>query len=261
MVHKKPLIGINLDYFGDGATPNHPLLRDNKPANACYSPYAHHVLNYNYALAVEQAGGIPITIPHAFSAMEDYIDMVDGFVFTGGLIDLPPETYGEKSTTDMLYIQDQRARFDLELMRRALETQKPILGICAGCQLLNVVRGGTLHQHLPDAFPTSEVEHFEYFKRHEATHDVYFEPGSILGKTVSQTVLAVNSSHHMAVKDPGRGLKITAHAPDGVAEGIECTECNYVVGVQWHPEFFRNTCHQKLFDGLVKASGEGCTHD
>ena len=86
----------------------------------------------------------------------------DGFMFIGGTIDLPPETYGEEPTTETLYIQDQRARFDLELMRRALRTKKPILGICAGAQLLNVVRGGTLHQHIPDAYKESEIEHFQF---------------------------------------------------------------------------------------------------
>ncbi len=257
MADKKPIIGINLDYFGDGITPTHPLLGDIfKAGSGCQAPFARHIINYNFVLAVEQAGGIPLIMPHAFSAMEHYIDMVDGFMFIGGTIDLPPETYGEEPTTETLYIQDQRARFDLELMRRALRTKKPILGICAGAQLLNVVRGGTLHQHIPDSYKESEIEHFQFTKLTEAVHDVHFEAGSVLSKTVNQTVLAVNSSHHMSVKDPGRGIAITARAPDGVAEGIECTEHPYIVGVQWHPEFFRNTCHQKLFERLVTTAQE-----
>lgn len=257
MADKKPIIGINLDYFGDGITPTHPLLGDIfKAGSGCHAPFARHIINYNFVLAVEQAGGIPLIMPHAFSAMEHYIDMVDGFMFIGGTIDLPPETYGEEPTTETLYIQDQRARFDLELMRRALRTKKPILGICAGAQLLNVVRGGTLHQHIPDSYKESEIEHFQFTKLTEAVHDVHFEAGSVLSKTVNQTVLAVNSSHHMSVKDPGRGIAITARAPDGVAEGIECTEHPYIVGVQWHPEFFRNTCHQKLFERLVTTAQE-----
>lgn len=257
MAEKKPIIGINLDYFGDGITPSHPLLGDIFMAGSgCHAPFARHIINYNFVLAVEQAGGIPLIMPHAFSAMEHYIDMVDGFMFIGGTIDLPPETYGEEPTTETLYIQDQRARFDLELMRRALRTKKPILGICAGAQLLNVVRGGTLHQHIPDSYKESEIEHFQFTKLTEPVHDVHFEAGSVLGKTVNQTVLAVNSSHHMSVKDPGHGIKVTARAPDGVIEGIECADHPYTVGVQWHPEFFRNTCHQKLFERLVTASQE-----
>ena len=174
MADKKPIIGINLDYFGDGITPSHPLLGDIFMAGSgCHAPFARHIINYNFVLAVEQAGGIPLIMPHAFSAMEHYIDMVDGFMFIGGTIDLPPETYGEEPTTETLYIQDQRARFDLELMRRALRTKKPILGICAGAQLLNVVRGGTLHQHIPDAYKESEIEHFQFTKLTVAVHVVH----------------------------------------------------------------------------------------
>ena len=250
--NKKPLIGINLDYYPDGATPSHPLLDENASAPA-YSPYAHHVINFNYVLAIEKAGGVPVAIPHGFSAIERYVQMLDGFVFSGGLIDLQPEVYGEALKTDTLYRQDQRARFDIELMRKALKSGKPVLGVCAGSQLLNVVRGGTLHQHIPDSFPQSDTQHFDYHNRHDYSHEVSFEGGSKLRDVFGQKTLGVNSSHHMAIKEPGRGLKVTARAADGVAEGVECTDSPFVLGVQWHPEFFRDTAHQNLFNALVKA--------
>mgnify|MGYP005840057423 CR=1 FL=1 len=252
----RPLIGINLDYYPDGATPCHPLLDENASAPA-YSPYAHHVINFNYVLAIEQAGGVPVAIPHGFSSIERYVDMLDGFVFSGGLIDLQPEVYGEALKTDTLYRQDQRARFDIELMRKALESNKPILGVCAGVQLLNVVRGGTLYQHIPDIFPDSDTEHFDYHNRNDFVHDVNFEDNSKLAEIFESKTLGVNSSHHMAIKDPGRGLKVTARSPDGVAEGVECAEKPFVIGVQWHPEFFRDTAHQNLFSALIKAANSG----
>ena len=251
--NNKPLIGINLDYYPDGATPSHPLLDGNASAPA-YSPYAHHVINFNYVRAIEQAGGVPIAIPHGFSSITAYINLLDGFVFSGGLIDLQPEVYGEARKTDTLYRQDQRARFDIELMRLALESQKPVLGVCAGCQLLNVVRGGTLYQHIPDSFQASEIEHFDYHRRHDYVHPVNLEKGSHLERIFGCSDLQVNSSHHMAVKDAGRGLKITAHSPDGVPEGLECTRQSFVVGVQWHPEFFRDSAHQKIFNALIQAT-------
>ena len=252
-LQQKPLIGINLDYYPDGATPCHPLLGENASAPA-YSPYAHHVINYNYIRAIEEAGGVPVAIPHGFSSIVHYVGMLDGFVFSGGLIDLQPEVYGEAQKTDTLYRQDQRARFDIELMRLALESRKPVLGVCAGSQLLNVVRGGTLHQHIPDSFPDSDIEHFDYHRRHDYVHQVNFEPGSRLADIFRENTLQVNSSHHMAIKAPGRGLNITARSPDGVPEGLECEDLPFAMGVQWHPEFFRDSAHQRIFNALVTAT-------
>lgn len=256
--YNKPLIGINLDYYPDGATPSHPLLDSNASAPA-YSPYAHHVINFNYVMAIEEAGGVPVAIPHGFSSIQRYVEMLDGFVFSGGLIDLQPEVYGEALETDTLYRQDQRARFDIELMRKALESRKPVLGVCAGSQLLNVVRGGTLHQHIPDSFPDSDIEHFDYHRRHDYVHPVHFDEGSRLAKIFGSDTLQVNSSHHMAIKDPGRGLKITGRGPDGVPEAVECTEMPFVCGVQWHPEFFRDSAHQKIFNALIEATKKTTT--
>lgn len=251
---KKPLIGINLDYSPEGASQNVPILEKKNISKEELSPYSHHLINTCYTLAVERAGGIPFPIPHAFSSICDYVNMVDGFVFSGGLIDIDPQLYGEKATTDTLYIETQRSRFDLELMRLALESGKPILGICAGCQLLNVVRGGTLHQHIPNEFEESDIEHFEYYNRYNTIHKVYFESGSKLGDVMSQKMLGVNSMHHMAVKDAGRNLRVSARSEDGVPEAIECTQSDFVIGVQWHPEYFPDTCHEKLFGRLIEVA-------
>ena len=250
----RPLIGINLDYCPDGGKPNHPLLgADHQPAT--YSPFAHHSVGYNYTTAVERAGGVPLTLPHAFSAIERYVDMVDGFVFTGGLIDLPPEVYGEEACTSLLFREDQRMKFDMELMRQALASGKPLLGICAGHQLLNVLCGGTLYQHIPDSFPAG-VDHFRYIERREVIHDVHIAPDSLLHRVTGAATIGVNSSHHMAVHKVGPQVKISATAPDGVPEAIELTNHPFAIGVQWHPEYF-SAPHQNLFEQLVVAAQEG----
>ncbi len=248
---RKPLIGINLDYVPDGGRP--PSFLNPAISQPCpgYSTYAHHALNLAYVESIEKAGGTPVLLPHALSSIHDYVALCDGFLFTGGRIDLHPKHYGEDLTSDTLYFDDTRATLDLALARAVLDADKPALGICAGQQLLNVVMGGSLYQHIPDHF--SGLEHLEATRKHEFVHKVRIVEGSRLNGIVGATEIRVNSSHHMAVKTPGRGVIVNAHATDGVPEGIECTERKFVVGVQWHPEFFDGE-HLALFRALVAAA-------
>lgn len=248
---RKPIIGVNLDYYPNGGMPAHPLIHGRGYG---YSRYAHHAITHNYLASIEKAGGVPLGLPHAFSAIDTYVNMVDGFLFTGGLLDIPPHYYGEEVTSDTLYNEDQRARFDIELCQKALATGKPILGICAGAQLLNVVTGGTLYQHIPDHFTASDIEHFDFERKHEFVHPVTITPGSKLYGIVGGTDFQVNSSHHMAVKGVGKNTRVVATAPDGVPEAIEVTNHPFALGVQWHPEFFHNGGHLSLFEALVKAA-------
>ena len=247
---RKPVIGLNLDYFPAGQG-NHPLLKDVR-VGIGHSPYPHHVINLKYHLAVEAAGGTPIMLPHAFESIASYIDLVDGFLFVGGLMDIPPQAYGEEAQTDTLYLECQRANFDLTLGKAALDSGKPILGICSGVQLLNVLTGGSLYQHIPNHFP-SNINHFCFYEREVYVHDVHITQNTKLHSLTGVDRLAVNSAHHMAVKTVGEGMIINATAPDGVPEGIESTQHDFVMGVQWHPEFLTGP-HGNLFNALVDAA-------
>lgn len=249
---RKPLIGVNLDYYPAGSPRHHPLI-DHHEIGVAHSPYAHHVINTKYLSAIESAGGVPVLIPHAFSSIADYTDLVDGFLFTGGLMDIPPDAYGEEIHSDKLYLECRRASFDLELGKAALETGKPVLGICSGLQLLTVLTGGTLHQHVPDVYP-SNIDHFAFYDREQYVHDITIKKDTKLHRIMGIEHGAVNSAHHMAVKSTGPSTTVTAHACDGVPEAIECAEHPFLVGVQWHPEFLAGP-HFKLFEALVGAAG------
>jgi putative glutamine amidotransferase len=250
VMSRKPVIGINLDYYPAGQA-DHPLLQ-NVRVGIGHSNYPHHVINLKYHLAVEAAGGVPIMLPHAFESIDQYVELVDGFLFVGGLMDIPPEAYGEEADTDTLYLDCQRTSFDMTLGKRALESGKPILGICSGVQLLNVLTGGALYQHIPNHFP-SNINHFCFYEREEYVHEVHLTENTRLRDIAGVDRLAVNSAHHMAVKSVGAGMVINATAPDGVPEGIESTTHDFVMGVQWHPEFLTGP-HGNLFSALVKAA-------
>jgi putative glutamine amidotransferase len=247
---RKPVIALNVDFF-PAERPDRPSRQRVQMGNFI-SPYAHHVLNHKYPASVAAAGGTPVLLPHAMESIDDYVAMADGFVFVGGMMDIPPEAFGEEPQTDTLYLDPERTNFDFTLGRKALESGKPILGICSGVQLINVLTGGTLYQHIPNHFP-SNINHFCVYDREEYVHDVHLLPHSHLRRIAGVERLAVNSAHHMAVKTVGEGMMINATSPDGVPEGIEATGDRFLMGVQWHPEYLTGP-HGNLFHALVQAA-------
>ena len=131
----------------------------------------------------------------------------------------------------------------------------PVLGICGGQQLLNVVLGGTLIQHIPDETDGS-IAHEQHNPRDEPGHDVTVVEGTLLHRIVDATTLSVNSAHHQAVKNAAAGTVVNATAPDGVVEGIEAPEYRFCLGVQWHPEFFIDSADAKIFRAFVAEAAE-----
>lgn len=248
---RAPLIALNMDYFPHDEMPEHPLMPGRK-VGLGYSKYPHYSTNLRYARAVAEAGGIPVIMPQNIADIDDFVNTVDGFLFTGGLLDLAPDTFDEGDQNAMVYIENQRATFDLTMGKKALATGKPILGICAGVQLMNVLRGGSLHQHIPDDFPDA-IEHFMYTDKREYIHDVNLAKGSRLAAILGSTTVSVNSAHHMAVKRPGEGLNIVASCADGVTEAVEDPSHRFFIGVQWHPEYLEDN-NQNLFRELIKAA-------
>jgi putative glutamine amidotransferase len=223
---RRPNIGISPDWTEAG------------PGN----PFARYELKVTYAEAVLRAGGLPLVLPYTDdpTAVEAYLDRVSGVMITGGAFDIPPEAYGETAREGMGPMKTGRTAFETALMRAALKRNMPVLGICGGMQLLNVVLGGTLYQDIGREVPEAR-EHEQKHDRTQPQHPVDVKDGTLLADGVGRGQLMVNSTHHQAVKKPGNQVVVSATAPDGVIEAIESTAHVYAVGVQWHPEYMLNT--------------------
>lgn len=211
-----------------------------------------------YATAVEKAGGLPFLMPYRtdLSLVSQIVDCLDGMLFSGGN-DLDPSLYGETYHPQAVPIDPVRQRFELALLAEVERRRMPALGICLGSQLMNVYRGGSLHQFLPDA-PTRQtpLEHRKIdgvFTR----HPVSLNAASPLAQALGKTEVNANSSHKQAMKQLGRGLGIIATAPDGVIEGIQDPSLPLFLGVQWHPERLHEEAdHLSVFRLLVERAAK-----
>lgn len=204
-----------------------------------------------YPEAIERAGGIPVIVPllrpEAIAAL---LDRVDGVCLPGGP-DLQPSAYGEEPHPQLGPTEPRVDAVELALARAADRRKLPILGICRGMQLLNVARGGTLHQHLPDVVG-DQLEHRQPDHGSVTTHHVEAAAHSRLRATLGGPKLNVNSFHHQAVRTLGDDLVATAWAEDGTIEAIEEPGERLVLGVQWHAEGLR--AHNPLFELLIAAA-------
>ncbi len=205
-----------------------------------------------YGDSVSAAGGIPMIIGRKAS-VDLLVPRLDGLLLSGGE-DVEPHHYGgSNNSTDFQHDHD-RDIFELALISAALTARLPILAICRGVQILNVALGGTLVEHLDDANGFSHASTDEH--RSVLRHGVTIDPGSELAQAVAANVrpdgsIAVNSFHHQAILDPGRGLRVVAHADDGTIEGVEIPGRS-VIGVQWHPEMHAGT--DPIFKWFIDAA-------
>lgn len=214
----------------------------------------------NYMEAVERGGGEPVLLSLAGGeALLEEIQDLDGFVLPGSPADVNPAEYGHAKCEKCAAADVPREETDRAILSYAFNVQKPVLAICYGCQLLNVYLGGTLIQDIhsemktPIAHQKSDVAPE---LKEDPLHEVRFTAGSRLAGMAEGTEAVVNSSHHQAIAKPGRQLRITGQATDGVVESIEWTgDANWVVGVQWHPERMReDALAERLFSNLIAAS-------
>ncbi len=218
-----------------------------------YAPLPWYALRRNYCDAILAAGGLPLPLPHQPEAVEDYLGMLDGVVITGGAFDVDPALFGAASRHPTVKLKSGRTAFEAALVKGALARDLPILGICGGQQLLNVVLGGTLIQHIPDDVPGA-LAHEQPNPRTEPGHSVSAVPGSLLARAAGTTEFRVNSAHHQAVKTAGEGVMISGVAPDGVAEAIEAPAYRFVLGVQWHPEYHIDAADGAILRAFVAAA-------
>ncbi len=191
--------------------------------------------------------------PLQIEAVEPLLDRLAGICLSGGP-DLDPAAYDERAHPKLGPVEPELDFFELEIARRADARGIPILAICRGLQSLNVARGGTLHQHLPDR-PGTTIGHRQNAPGTTVTHSVEITPGSLLHSVVRRRRARVNSFHHQATNRLGAGLRAVAWSPDGVIEGIEAPARDFVLGVQWHAETLtERPPHGALFEALVEAS-------
>lgn len=239
----KPVIGI---------TPS-PIVETS--ASGTHERYA---LSSYYVDAVLAAGGLPLILPPQDGHTEELLSIVDGLLFSGGA-DLDPALYGDTELHPKTYdVHPLRDRFELELLRAAIERDIAMFCICRGVQVLNVACGGSLIQDVPDQYGTT-IPHRQQeagYRSNEPSHAVVVDPDSTLAKAYGGTSVAVNSYHHQAIKDPAPDLIVTGRADDGLIEAVEHPGRSFVVGVQWHPEmlFRDHPEHLTPFRALVEAA-------
>ena len=205
----------------------------------------------NYVRAIRESGGIPVVLPNTggnTDRVPEYLELLDGLLMPGGA-DIPPSEYGEEPHETVELLDEDRFQFEKVLIREWIEkTDKPLLGICLGSQWINVATGGTLIQDIPSE---RNANH------RDTTHSVTLEPGSRLAEIFGSNELEVNSFHHQAADDIGKGLRAVATSPEGIVEATETTDTDrFLIGVQWHPEKMmpENQTQAKLLKAFVESA-------
>lgn len=193
-------------------------------------------LNTTYINAVLKAGGTPIILPILKNPedIKNYLDIVDGIIFTGGE-DVSPLYFGEEPIREVDEICHDRDTFEMELFKQAYEKDIPIFGICRGTQLINIALGGTIYQDIYKQIPNIGG-HTCPSNLQEGYHNINILNDTIIFDIFKKEKLAVNSLHHQAVKDLGSNLKTSSSSIDGIIESIESTDDRFILGVQFHPE-------------------------
>jgi len=238
---KKPIIGISLD-----------LQNDNEEYSYAHFPW--YALRAHYSDAVSNAGGLPVMLPFDESAIDETLDLIDGLIVPGGDWDIDPTFYGQKIMSDTVIINHRRTAYDMKLMERALDRDMPVLGICYGMQLMNVLAGGSLIQDLP-SFRKTDINHEQPHPKNALWHDINIVKNTKLWEIASHASLVkVNSTHHQAIDMVGKNIMVSATATDGIIEAIESTVHKFAVGVEWHPEYQSIDLDKNIFKELVRVS-------
>lgn len=217
-----------------------------------------HYCESAYLRSIETSGGIPVLIPSISNRelVEEFAARLDGLLLTGGE-DVHPRRYGQELLFDSCVISEPRDEFEFALAGEFLKTGKPVLGICRGCQLLNVLLDGTLIQDLPNQ--AGIVHHAQTFPADRPAHEVQLRKDSRVARCFGSTMIEVNSTHHQAVEKIGGGLRVTGWSEEGIVEAFEHRTHPHLMGVQWHPERLASerNGHHHLFCDFVQACMSG----
>jgi putative glutamine amidotransferase len=207
-------------------------------------------VNRDYIDCVTRAGGLAVILPKEKELLDAQMELIDGFILSGGY-DVDPFFYGRMETHQCGMVRRDMDEYDLAAVPAAVRHQVPVLGICRGCQIINVSYGGTLVQDIPSE-RKGAGEHMQKARRQDPTHAIHVSEGTFLASCLPETAM-VNSFHHQCIDDAGRGLVISAVSADGIIEGIEKAD-DRVYGVQFHPEMM-GACGEKysmkLFEEFI----------
>ena len=226
--------------------------------NQSKTPYGQPtvMLMQSYIHAVMDAGGVPVLIPSLIA--EDGWDVVyarlDGILFSGGgdigLEYSPGEPHPRIDDVDLA-----RDAIELKMVRAAASDGKPFLGICRGCQVVNVALGGTLYTHIPDQLPDALDHSYPGNMRTMLVHEVKIDEGTHMAQIFGEPILKVNSLHHQGLKDIAPSIRVAGHAPDGLVEAVELPDHPFGLAVQWHPEWLTDQeSMRNLFRKFVETS-------
>lgn len=237
---KKPVIGIPGAHMTN---------------NEGSAPVSVDYVNHAYCAGIENAGGVPLLLPVVkdLADLDQILAMCDGLLIPGG-IDVDPRFYHEDPSALLGSIDSAMDLFWIHAANYALEHKMPVLGICRGLQLVNVAFGGSLYQDLSYMNP-GHMLHSQNQNRDQLIHKVTMDPDSHLASIIGPEPVYTNTMHHQCVKEPGKGLRITAHTADGIPEALETADGQFIL-VQWHPEELQDSEPRMrgLFKDLVEKA-------
>jgi putative glutamine amidotransferase len=236
----KPLIGITAYSY------------DRPP-----SDWRYDVCYGNYAQVVQKAGGLPVLVPAHLKTetLQAIYSRLDAVMLPGGG-DVNPARYQAAADSTVTGVDDLRDNAEFHLAEWSLKDDRPLFGICRGLQVMNVVMGGTLMQDIPSAVG-AQIRHNQprTEPRAQRLHDVTVDADSRLAKIMGATTVPVNSIHHQAIETVAPGVRVTAHAPDGIIEAMEIPDKYYALAVQWHPEDLTDDIRiMRLFSAFIQAA-------
>ncbi len=237
-MHQKPLIGITLDWQEKGT----------------FSKRPHYALRHHFFHAIRVAGGVPIGIPYEFELLPEYVERLDGLLTPGGNFASPLDWY-VPSEEPLPYEPSPRLDFDLAIIKAMLESGKPVLGICAGMQLLAGLFDCKMTRNVHSYYNT-KIDYLNEKPAEEYAYELSIEPDTLLASIVGNRNIGANTAHREAVVEVPENVIVNARSPEGVIEGIEIPKYKFALGAQWHPEFFvdEKTPHLKIFEAFIKAS-------
>ena len=212
-----------------------------------------------YFSVLRACGGLPLMLPLTDDArdIDQLLGLVNGILVTGG-VDINPATYGEEPLPQVNPPFDDLDQFEISLIRRAIDRNLPVFGICRGMQAINVALGGTLYQDLPSQYHTG-CPHFMEPPLERMSHRVTLLEGGYLKHLVGEETIGVNSRHHQAIRKLADGLARAAVSDDGIIEAIEMPKRRFVRAVQWHPELMwrHDDRQQRIIRHFVEACRQG----
>lgn len=207
--------------------------------------------------AIQNAGGIPFLLPYTFGDSDtlEIVNRIDGLYATGGY-DIDPILFGEEPIPGLGTIIPERDQAELLLIKKVLETKKPILGVCRGSQIMNIAAGGDMYQDIYSQVDRELLQHRQEAPYDYGSHFVDVTDGSLLQRLTGENRFRINSFHHQSNRNPGAGFRISGTSSDGIVEAIEGIDHPFALGLQWHPEAMvrkKDGPSLKIYQGFIEA--------